>query len=376
MEFELSETQILIKNMVRELAEKELEPNAEKYDDERVFPIETIKKISALKLLGIFVPEKYGGTNLDTITYSLILEELGRCCASTAMSVAIHNSLVCYPIAKFGTEEQKEKYLPKLANGEKLGAFALTEEDVGSEISAIKTTAVKNGDFYTINGKKAFIINGNKADILIVGAKTRDMLSLFIVEKRDGVIGTRGEDTLGFRSSDISTIKFNNLKVPKENLLGNEGDLEKIYTEISDLHKIGISSIALGITRAALEVSASYANTRVQFGRPIGTFQAIQQMIGDMAIELEASRLLVLKAAYLRDRGKDISIPASIAKIFASETAIKSANNAIQVHGGYGFTKEFPVERFFRDALGTSICGGSAELQRLAIAKNFLRKFK
>lgn len=376
MEFELTEIQSMIKNMVKEFAEKELKPNAEICDDERIFPEVVLKKMAALNLLGIFVPQNYGGANLDTIAYSLILEELSNACASTAITVSIHNSSVCFPIVKFGNEEQKQKYLPKLAKGEKLGAFALTEEDIGSDISAMKTTAEKVGDDYIINGTKAFITNGNKADILLLGAKTGENFSLFIVEKGDGIKATFREDTLGFRGSDTSILEFKDVKIPKENLLGHEGDLQKIYSEISNLHKIGLSSIAVGVTRAAMEVSAGYANTRVQFGRPIGAFQAIQGMIGDMAIELEASGLLVHKAAYLRDKGNEITIPVSIAKIFASETAIKSANNAIQVHGGYGFTKEFPVERFFRDALGTSICGGSGELQRLAVAKYILNKFK
>lgn len=376
MEFELTEIQSMIKNMVKEFAEKELEPMAEKCDDERIFPEDALKKMAALNLLGIFVPQNYGGANLDTLSFSLIMEELARGCASTAFTVAIHNSSVCFPIVKFGNDEQKQRFLPKLAKGEHLGALALTEEDIGSDISAIKTTAVKDGDHYIINGKKSFITNGGKADILLVAAKTGETLSLFIVEKNDGIKATIREDTLGFRGSDTSILEFNNVKVRIENLLGIEGDCLKIYSEISDLHKIGLSSIALGVNRASMEVSSVYANTRVQFGRPIGKFQAIQGMIGDMAIELEASRLLVHKAAYLRDKGEDIKIPAAIAKIFASESAIKSANNAIQVHGGYGFTKEFPVERFFRDALGTSICGGSADLQKLAVAKDILGKYK
>jgi len=376
MEFELTETQSLIRNMVKEFAEKELVPTAEKFDDERIFPEDALKKLAALNMFGILVPQNYGGANLDTISFSLIIEELARGSASTAITVSIHNSSVCFPIVKFGNDEQKQKYLPKLANGEKLGAFALTEIDIGSDFLSIKTTAEKDGDYYIINGKKAFFTNGDKADILLVGAKTGESISLFIVEKGEGITTEYKDETLGFRSSDTAILDFKDVKIPKENLLGNEGDCLKIYSEISDLHKIGMSSIAVGVTQASMEASSIYANTRVQFGRPIGTFQAIQSMIGDMAIELEASRLLVHKASFLRDKGMDITIPVSIAKIYSSETAIKSADNAIQVHGGYGFTKEFPAERYFRDALGTSICGGSGDLQRLIVAKDILKKFK
>jgi len=378
MSFALTETQRIMKNMVDEFAKKELEPTAEERDQNAQFSREIFNKLAKQMLTGLLIPQDLGGSGLDMISYTIVIESLAKVCASTAITLENHSTLGSYPILKYGTQEQKEKFVRALASGTKLGAFAVTEANAGSDISAIETTAVREGDEYVINGKKMFIINGGEADIITIAAvtdKTKgiDGLSLFIVEKDTPgfSVGVR-EETMGLRAANISELIFENCRVPKDNLLGNECDGKRIIEDAWNLNRIGIGAQAVGVTQAALDASIEYSKTRVQFGQTISNFQAIQWMIANMAINLEAARMLVRKAAFLRDADDEFDVAASIAKVFASESAMESAIKAIQVHGGIGYTTEYPLERYFRDAKATEIYGGTSEIQRAFISKKIL----
>jgi alkylation response protein AidB-like acyl-CoA dehydrogenase len=378
MDIALNETQRIMMNMVNEFAKKELEPTAEERDQNAEFSIDIFKKLGTQMLTGLLIPQDLGGSGLDMVSYSIIIETLSRYCASTAITLENHSTLGTYPIFRFGTPEQKDKYVKDLAAGAKLGALAITEANAGSDISAIESSATAEGDDYIINGKKMFIINGGEADIVIVAASTDkekgiDGLSLFIVEKGTPgfSIGVR-EDTMGIRSANISELIFDNCRIPKGNLLGTEGGAKKVLDEIWNLNRIGIGAQAVGIAQAALDASIEYSKTRVQFGQTISNFQAIQWMVANMAINLEASRMLVRRAAAMQDSGDDIELAASIAKVFASESAMETAIKAIQVHGGVGYTTEYPLERYFRDAKATEIYGGTSEIQRAFISKKML----
>ena len=378
MKLELNDQQKMIKNMVREFAEKEIAPIAAEHDKTGEYPTKTLEKMSALGLLGIIIPQEYGGAGLDTISYATVVEEISRKCASTGVITSVHNSLAAWPIMKYGTEEQKKKYLPILAKGQKIGAFAGTEPNAGSDLGAMKTTAVLKGNHYMINGDKTFITSGPKAGIIIVFAVTDKNagtkgISAFIVESsfKGYKVGSIFEK-LGINASQTSELIFENMEVPKENLLGKEGDGFKIALSTLDGGRIGIAAQAVGIAQAALDESITYAKQREQFGRPIAKFQAIQWMIADMATRIEAARYLLYNAAYAKDKGGRFSKEAAMAKLFASETAMDAVIKAVQIHGGYGYTKEYTVERLFRDAKITEIYEGTSEVQRMVISASLL----
>ena len=379
MKLELNEQQVMIRNMVREFAEKEVAPIAAELDQKEEYPTKTLAKMAKLGLLGIIIPTEYGGAGLDTISYATVIEEISRKCASTGVVTSVHNSLTSGPIMKYGTDEQKKKYLPILAKGEKIGAFAATEPDAGSDLGAMKTTAVLKGDKYIINGDKTFITSGPEAGIIIIFAITDKEagakgISAFIVESdmKGYKVGSIFEK-LGINASKTSELIFENMEVPKENLLGKEGEGFKIALSTLDSGRIGIAAQAVGIAQAALDESIEYSKQREQFGRPIAKFQAIQWMIADMATRIEASRLLVYNAAYTKDKGERFGKEAAMAKLFASETAMEAVIKAVQIHGGYGYTKEYTVERLFRDAKITEIYEGTSEVQRMVIAGSLLR---
>jgi butyryl-CoA dehydrogenase len=380
MQLELNEQQKMIQKTVREFAEKEIAPVAAEMDEKAEYPTKILEKMSKLGLLGIIIPQEYGGAGLDTISYATIIEEISRKCASTGVITSVHNSLVAWPIIKYGNEEQKKKYLPILARGDKIGAFAGTEPNAGSDLGAMQTTAVLKGDKYIINGDKTFITSGPKAGVIIVFAVTDKSagskgISAFIVENEmKGFKVGSIFDKLGINANLVSELIFENMEVPKENLLGKEGDGFKIALSTLDGGRIGIASQAVGIAQAALDECIEYSNQREQFGRPISKFQAIQWMIADMATQIEASRFLVYNAAYTKDKGVRFSKEAAMAKLFASETAMDIAIKAVQIHGGYGYTKEYTVERLFRDAKITEIYEGTSEVQRMVIAGSVLRK--
>ena len=379
MQLVLNEQQKMIRNMVREFAEKEIAPIAAEIDKTEEYPTKTLEKMAKLGLLGVIIPSEYGGAGLDTISYATVIEEISRKCASTGVITSVHNSLVAWPINKYGTEEQKKKYLPILAKGEKIGAFAATEPNAGSDLGAMQTKAELKGNKYIINGDKTFITSGPKAGVIIVFAVTDKTagskgISAFIVENdmKGYKVGSVFEK-LGIHASQTSELIFEDMEVPKENLLGKEGDGFKIALSTLDGGRIGIAAQAVGIAQAALDESIEYAQQRQQFGRPLAKFQAIQWMIADMATQIDAARFLVYKAGYTKDQGQRFSKEAAMAKLYAAETAMDSVIKAVQIHGGYGYTKEYTVERLFRDAKITEIYEGTSEVQRMVIASSLLK---
>jgi len=380
MDLNLTEEQKLIQEKAREFASKELEPIASKLDELAKPPIEQFRKLGELGFLGLMVPEEYGGSKADTVSYVLVIEELSRACASTGIMVSIQNSLVCQPIALFGTEEQKKRYLPGLASGKAIGAFALTEPEAGSDAAAIRTRAVRDGDYYVISGLKHFITNGSIADVVIVFATVDPSLrhkgiTAFIVEKgTPGFRPGREENKMGIRAANTSELIFEECRVPVSNRLGQEGEGFKIALMMLDSGRIGVAAQAVGIARRAYEEALKYAKSRQQFGQPIAQFQAIQWMLVDMATRIEAARLLTLKAALKKDAGERYTKEAAMAKLFASETAVWVTDRAIQIHGGYGYMKEYVVERLYRDAKITEIYEGTSEIQRLVIANQILQE--
>ncbi len=379
MDFALTENQQLLLNMVREFAEKEVACQAAILDKEHRFPAELVKRMGELGLMGMVFPEEYGGTDMGTVAFSIAVEEISRACASTGCILSTHIALGTQPIHQWGSPAQKEKYLPKLTGGEYLGAFCLTESGAGTDAGAVATNAVLKGDKYIVNGAKIFISNGGQAQTYIVMAKTNPALgnkglSAFIVEKTfPGFVVGQMEDKLGIHASETREIIFKDCEVPKENLLGKEGDGFKIAMTALDLGRIGIGSQALGIAQACLDASVKYAKERVQFGQPIAKFQAIQWMTADMALKVQASRHLLRHAAWVRDQGKPFAMEAAMGKLHASETAMWSAVKAVQIHGGHGFTTQYPVERHMRDAKITEIYEGTSEVMRMVIANNVLK---
>lgn len=380
MDLNLTEEQKLIQEKAREFASKELEPIASKLDELGKPPIEQFRKLGELGFLGLMVPEEYGGSKADTVSYVLVIEELSRVCASTGIMVAIQNSLVCQPIALFGTEEQKRRYLPDLASGKAIGAFALTEPEAGSDAASIRTRAVRDGDYYVISGLKHFITNGSIADVVIVFATVDPSLrhkgiTAFIVEKgTPGFRPGREENKMGIRATNTSELIFEECRVPVSNRLGQEGEGFKIALMMLDSGRIGVAAQAVGIARRAYEEALKYAKSRQQFGQPIAQFQAIQWMLVDMATRIEAARLLTIKAALKKDSGERYTKEAAMAKLFASEMAVWVTDRAIQIHGGYGYMKEYVVERLYRDAKITEIYEGTNEIQRLVIANQILQE--
>lgn len=375
MYFKLSEEHEMIRKMVRDFARNEVGPTAEERDEEERFDREIFRKMSKLGLTGIPWPEEYGGIGSDYLAYCIAVEELSRVCASTGVTLSAHTSLAGWPIFKFGSEEQKHKYLKPMAQGEKIGAYGLTESSAGSDAGGMKTTAVKEGDFYVLNGSKIFITNGGEADIYVVFARTNPEekqkgTSAFIVEKdMEGFSVGKKEKKLGIRSSPTTEIIFENCRVPKENLLGKEGDGFKIAMMTLDGGRNGIAAQAVGIAQGALDAAVAYAKERHQFGKPIIAQQGIAFKLADMATSIEASRLLTYQAAWLEGEGLPYGKESAMSKLYAGDTAMKVTTEAVQVFGGYGYTKDYPVERYMRDAKITQIYEGTQEIQRLVISR-------
>ncbi|HKL76558.1 MAG TPA: acyl-CoA dehydrogenase [Halanaerobiales bacterium] len=378
MDFNLNEEHKMSKKVYKEFAEKEVEPIAAEIDESCEFPAENVKKMQKADMMGIPFPQEYGGAGSDTLNYVLAVEELSRACATHGVILSAHTSLGAHPIYKYGNEKQKEKYLKPLANGEKIGAFGLTEPDAGTDASAQKTTAKLDGDEYVLNGNKIFITNAGVADIFIVMAMTDKSkgtrgISAFIVEKdTPGFKLGKKEDKMGINASDTRELIFQDCRIPKENILGKEGMGFKIAMATLDGGRIGIAAQALGIAQRALDETVQYVQEREQFGRPIGKFQGLQWEIAEMATKVEAARNLVYKAAKTKDSGESFSKEAAMAKYYASEVASEVANKAVQLHGGYGYIKEYPVERLMRDAKITEIYEGTTEVQKMVIAGSLL----
>ena len=379
MNFELNENQIMISQMVRDFAEKEIRPNLNKWDSEEIFPVETMKKMGELGLLGIFVPEEYGGAGFGYFEYATALMELGKVCGGIGLSVAAHNSLCTGHILYHGNEEQKKKYLPKLATGEWIGAWGLTEANTGSDAMRMKTTAVQDGDDWIINGTKNWITHGLSGDVAVVLIRTGELLdsngiTAFIIEKgTPGFSAVKIKDKLGVRASETAELIFDNVRLPKENVIGNVGEGFKQAMKVLDGGRISIASLSCGVARGAYEASVQYAKEREQFGKPIGKFQAIAFKLADMATEIEAAELLTFQAAYLKNSKKQVTKAGAYAKYYASEVSVKCGNEAVQIMGGYGYTKEYPAEKFLRDSKLMTIGEGTSEIQKIVISREILK---
>ncbi len=379
MDFGLSEVQRMVFETARDFADNELKPIAEQVDETREAPLEKVKKLGELGFLGMLVPEEHGGSGLDDVCYVLAMEEISRGCASTGVIMDVNNSLVCEPLRMFANPDQKKNFLTPLARGERLGAFCLTEADAGSDAGNLKTRAVRDGDDYVLTGTKLFVTNGGFANTFIIFAstdpekKTRGITAFIVEEDRPGFRRGTREKTLGIRASTTYEIILDDVRVPKENVLGEEGRGFKVAMEALDSGRIGIAAQAVGIARAAFERALDHAKTRKQFGQPIGEFQAIQWKLADMATRIEAAHLLTLRAAILRDSGGDYVTASAMAKLYASRAAVEVSDAAIQVHGGYGYTRDYHVERHYRDAKITELYEGTSEIQRLIIARRLLR---
>jgi len=379
MDFNLTKQQKLSRKIAREFAATELAPFAQEWDEKAEFPTDAIKKLGELGFMGISIPKEHGGCGLDGISYVLIIEELAKVCASTAIIVAVHNSVGAYPIYLLGTDAQKKKYLTDLSTGKKLGAFALTEPNAGSDPGAIETTAEPDGDNYILNGTKTFITSAKNSDTVIVMASTDRKkkgrgITSFIVEKDfKGVTAGVKENKLGIRASDTCELIFEDCVVPAANILGEPGTGLRAALKALSFGRVGVAAQALGVAGSAMESCVNYSKDRQQFGKPIANFQAIQWMIADMATEIEAARNLIFKASFLKDEGKSFSTEGAMAKLYASEVAMRAATKAVQIHGGYGCMKDYKVERCFRDAKVIEIYEGTSEIQRLIIARDILK---
>jgi alkylation response protein AidB-like acyl-CoA dehydrogenase len=380
MEFGLTQEQKLIQQTAREFADEKLAPLAAEYDRTQEFTAPQAKMLAEMGFLGMMVPEEYGGSGLDTVSYVLAMEEVSRACAATSVTMTVQNSLVCWPIQAFGSEEQKRKYLTPLAAGEWLGCYALTEPVAGSDPASMATTATEDGDSFVLNGSKIFISNGGVSQVAVVWAQTdRDQrhrgISCFIVEASTAGFNVGAEEKkLGIRGSNTTELHFEDCRVPKANLLGAAGEGFKIAMQTLDGGRIGIASQAVGIGQACIDASVKYAYERQAFGKPLADIQAIQFMVADMALEVQASRLLTYHAAWLKDEGVRYTKQAAMAKLHASESATKAAHMAVQIHGGYGYLQDFPVERLYRDARITEIYEGTSEIQRVVISGMTLKE--
>lgn len=378
MRIELTEEQTLLRDTVRRFAEEVVAPRAKEIDASGEFPLDFFRRAGELGLAGVYVPADLGGAGMDMIAYCLAIEEISRVCASSGVILSVNNSLVCDPILRFGNDEQKREFLEPLAAGRKLGCFALTEPGAGSDAAALRTTARRDGDHYVLDGDKVFITNGTHADVAIVFAsvapekKHRGIAAFLVPTDAPGFSRGHHEYKLGVQASGTTQLYFEAMRVPAAWRLGEEGDGFKIAMSTLDGGRIGIAAQAVGIARGAFEAALAYAKERQQFGRPIADFQAIQFYLADMAMELDAARLLTFKAAWAKDQGKRYSLEAAQAKLFASEMAQKVTNKALQIHGGYGYTREYDVERFFRDARITEIYEGATDIQRLVVARGVM----
>jgi alkylation response protein AidB-like acyl-CoA dehydrogenase len=365
--------------MVKDFAEKEIKPNMKNWDDHEIFPEETMKKLGELGLLGIFIPEEYGGSGFGYAEYATALMELGKVCGGIGLSVAAHNSLCTGHIFYHGSEAQKKKYLPKLASGEWIGAWGLTEANTGSDAMRMKTTAVKDGDHWVLNGTKNWITHGLSGDVAVVLIRTGELLdskgiTAFIVEKgTPGFSAVKIKEKLGVRASETAELIFDNVRIPEENVIGEVGAGFKQAMQILDGGRISIASLSCGVARGAYEASVKYAKEREQFGKPIAHFQAIAFKLADMATEVEAAELLTFQAAYLKDNKRPVTKAGAYAKYYASEVSVKCGNEAVQVMGGYGYTKEYPAEKFLRDAKLMTIGEGTSEIQKIVISREILK---
>lgn len=379
MSIELNEQQQMLAQMVRDFAEREIRPHYKKWDDLEEFPIEVMKKMGELGLLGIFVPEQYGGSGLSYAEYATVLMELGKVCGGIGLSVAAHNSLCTGHIYYHGNEAQKQKYLPKLASGEWIGAWGLTEANTGSDAMRMKTTAVQDGDYWVLNGTKNWITHGLSGDVAVVLIRTGELLdsngiTAFIIEKgTPGFSAVKIKDKLGVRASETAELIFDNVRIPKENVIGEVGQGFKQAMQILDGGRISIASLSCGIARGAFEASVKYAKEREQFGQPIAHFQAIGFKLADMATQIEAAELLTYQAAHKKDTHQAVTKEGAFAKYFASEVSVKCGNEAVQIMGGYGYTKEYPAEKFLRDAKLMTIGEGTSEIQKLVISREILK---
>lgn len=379
MDFALTEQQRMIRDAAAEFAAKEIAPLAAELDHEERFPHELVARMAELGFMGMNVPEQYGGAGLDMLCYILAMEEVSKACASTGVIMSVNNSLVCWPLETYGSEEQKHKFLVPLASGQKLGAYCLSEPNAGTDAANQQTRAHKEGDEWVLNGMKNFITNGAHADILIVFAmvapeQRHKGINAYIVETdRPGFAVIRTEKKMGIRASDTAQLSFDNVRIPADQLLGKEGQGFKVAMSTLDGGRIGIAAQALGTSQAAYEAAVDYAKQREQFGRPLAKFQAIQWKIADMALRIDAARLLTHRAAWLKDQGVRYSEEAAMAKLAASETSHFVTNEALQIFGGNGYSKEYPVERYFRDAKITEIYEGTSEAQRMVISASRLR---
>jgi len=379
MSYQFTEEQLMIQSMVRDLARTEFAPKAMERDKTKEFPADNLKKLGELGLMGMMVPPDYGGSGADTVSYVLALAEVAYACASTAVVMSVHNSIVCESVLKYGTDDQRAKYLKQMASGEMIGAFALTEPNAGSDPARQTTRAVFDGDSYVLNGTKRFTTTGKNAGIIIVTAKTDEQarhkgISAFLIEQ-----GTPGlkvgplEDKMGLRASDTADLIIEDCRIPAANRLGNEGDGFLIAMTGLDGGRIGIAAQSVGVATAAFDAAVQYSREREQFGQSISKFQGLRWMIADMATEIEAARLMMLSAAEMKDNRENYTLQASMAKLFASEMVNRITAKAIQIHGGYGFTKEYPVERFYRDARVFTIYEGTSEIQRIVISNQVLK---
>jgi alkylation response protein AidB-like acyl-CoA dehydrogenase len=379
MNFSLNENQVMIAQMVRDFAEKEIKPYYKQWDADEHFPLETMKKMGELGLLGIFIPEEYGGSGFSYFEYATALMELGKVCGGIGLSVAAHNSLCTGHIYYHGNEAQKNKYLPKLASGEFIGAWGLTEANTGSDAMRMQTTAVKDGNDWIINGSKNWITHGLSGDIAVILVRTGELLdsngvTAFIIEKdMPGFSAVKIKDKLGVRASETAELIFDNVRVPQENVLGNIGDGFKQAMQILDGGRVSIASLSCGIARGAYESSVKYAKEREQFGHPIAQFQAIAFKLADMKTQVEAAELLTFQAAYRKNEKHPMTKEGAFAKYFASEVSVKCGNEAVQIMGGYGYTKEYPAEKFLRDAKLMTIGEGTSEIQKLVISREILK---
>lgn len=383
MDYLLTEEQKMARDMARKFADNELKPIADRLDREHTHSPEVLKALGENGILGVAIPDEYGGAGMDYISYAMIVSEISRGCAGTGTIVAAHNSLYCYPLLKFGSEEQKHRYLTPCASGESIGCYALTEADAGSDPAGMRTTARLDGDYWIINGEKKFITNGNIADYCVFAASTDRSkgykgISQFVCDVREtpGFKVGRVEEKLGINASGTAELIFEDARVPKENILGQPGSGLRQMLETLDSGRISIASQALGIGRAVLEEAMDYAKERTQFGQPISEFQAIQWKLADMATHLDAAQLLIWRAAWLEDHGMPFEKEAAMAKLYASDSAMQAATEGIQILGGYGYCRDYPMERHFRDAKITQIYEGTNEIQRLVIARNLLGKRK
>ena len=379
MDFEMNENQQIIAQMVRDFAEKEIRPHFMEWDESQEFPVHVFKKLGELGLMGVFIPEEYGGSGFSYFEYITVVSEIAKVCGSIGLSVAAHNSLCTGHIYYHGSEEQKKKYLPKLATAEWIGAWGLTETGTGSDAGGMNTTAVLDGDHWVLNGSKNFITHGKSGDVAVVIARTgekgaSDGTSAFIIEKgTPGFSAGKKENKMGMRASETCELIFTDCRIPKENLVGKVGEGFKQAMQILDGGRISIGALSLGIAKGAYEAALKYSKEREQFGQPISKFQSIAFKLADMATEIEAAELLLYQAAYLKNNKKKMTKESAIAKYYASEVAVRTANEAVQIFGGYGYTKDFPVEKFYRDAKLCTIGEGTSEIQKLVISREILK---